>query len=63
MPYVRIVSTAGRTEEQKAKLASVITDAMQHFFGATPATTFVIFEDVPRENWAVGGQLVSRREK
>lgn len=63
MPYVRIEITAGRTEDQKAELAAAVTEAMERIIGSKPASTFVVFEDVPAENWAIGGELVSRRNK
>lgn len=63
MPYVRIEIMAGRSEDQKAELAAAVTEAMERIVGSTPASTFVVFEDVDPTNWAIGGELVSRRKK
>ena len=49
----------GRTKSQKADLARVITEALVDIAKTTPEATTVIFEDVARENWAIGGMLTS----
>jgi 4-oxalocrotonate tautomerase len=62
MPHIRISMVAGRTEDQKAELAAIITDAMVRVVGATPKGTTIVFEDVPKENWSSAGELSSRRK-
>ena len=57
MPIVRISMWAGRTREQKAHLAKAITDTMVEIGKTTPEATIVVFEDVPKENWAQSGTL------
>lgn len=59
MPIVRVEMWSGRTQAQKAELARVITEAIVTIAHATPESTIVIFEDVPKSNWAVGGVLAS----
>ncbi|RLC94440.1 MAG: 4-oxalocrotonate tautomerase [Chloroflexi bacterium] len=59
MPIVRVEMWSGRTHEQKADLARLITEAVVNVAGTRPEVVTVIFEDVPRENWAVGGVLAS----
>jgi len=61
MPYVRVEMLAGRSEDQKAAMAKAITDALVDHGSAKPDTVFVVFEDVRKEDWAVGGMLMSRR--
>ncbi|GBD12721.1 hypothetical protein HRbin24_00734 [bacterium HR24] len=61
MPIVRIEMWPGRTQAQKAELARVITEAMVNIAHTTPEATIIIFEDVPRENWAQGGVLASEQ--
>ena len=60
MPIVRVEMWPGRTQAQKAELARVITEAVVTIAHTTPEATIVIFEDVARENWAVGGVLASQ---
>ena len=61
MPIVRVELWPGRTHAQKAELARAITDAVVTVAHAQPESTLVIFEDVPKENWAQGGVLASDR--
>jgi 4-oxalocrotonate tautomerase len=49
----------GRSHEQKRQLAKAITDAVVEIGKAPAEATFVIFEDVPKENWAQAGTLAS----
>jgi 4-oxalocrotonate tautomerase len=63
MPYVRVEMIEGRTDEQKAKLAQAITAAMVEHAGATPDSVFVVMDDVKKNNWAIGGTLISNRNK
>ena len=60
MPIVRVEMWTGRTQSQKAELARVITDAIVAIAHTTPEATTVVFEDVAKENWAVGGVLASQ---
>jgi 4-oxalocrotonate tautomerase len=59
MPVVRVEMWPGRTQSQKAELARVITEAVVTIAHTTPQSTIVIFEDIAKENWAVGGVLAS----
>ncbi len=61
MPIIRVEMWPGRTESQKAELARVITEAVVTIAHTTPEATIVIFNDVAKENWAVGGTLASER--
>jgi len=60
MPIVRIEMWSGRTEAQKAELARVITEALVTIAHTTPESVIIVFEDIPKENWAQGGVLASR---
>ena len=61
MPIVRVEMWEGRTVEQKRELAKAITEDMVKIAGAKPEAVVVIFEDVPKHNWATGGVLWSDR--
>ncbi|OGO03976.1 MAG: hypothetical protein A2Y91_06470 [Chloroflexi bacterium RBG_13_54_8] len=63
MPIVRVEMWPGRTHAQKAELARLITEALVTVARIPPEATTVIFEDVPKENWAVGGVLASDANK
>ncbi len=62
MPVVRVEMWTGRTQAQKQELARVITDAMVNIAHTTPEATIVIFEDIPKDNWAQSGKLASEME-
>lgn len=59
MPIVRVEMWPGRTHAQKAELARLITEALVTVARIPPEATTVIFEDVSKDNWAVGGVLAS----
>jgi 4-oxalocrotonate tautomerase len=59
MPIVRVEMWTGRTQAQKRELARVITDAMVNVAHTTAEATIIVFEDIPRENWAQSGKLAS----
>jgi 4-oxalocrotonate tautomerase len=49
----------GRTHAQKAELARVITEAMVTIAHTTPESTTVVFQEVAKEDWALGGKLAA----
>lgn len=62
MPIVRVEMWTGRSNAQKKELARVITDAMVNIAQTTADATIVIFEDIPKENWAQSGKLASEAD-
>jgi len=59
MPIIRIEMVAGRSQEQKRELAEALTRETARIAGTSPSSIMVIIEDVAKENWAVGGKLLS----
>lgn len=56
MPYVNVrITDEGNTAEQKAQVISEITDVLVRVLGKDPATTFVVIDEVPLDNWGVAG--------
>lgn len=62
MPYVNIKVTreggpggTGPSADQKAQLIAGVTGLLQDILGKTPATTFVVIDEVALEDWGVGG--------
>ncbi|MBM1817307.1 tautomerase family protein [Pseudosulfitobacter pseudonitzschiae] len=62
MPYVNIKVTreggpdgTGPSPEEKARLISGVTGLLQEVLGKSPATTFVVIEEVAVEDWGIGG--------
>ena len=65
MPYVNIkVTREGVTTDQKAELISGVTDLLVRVLDKSPATTFVVIDEVTLEDWGIGGLPVEqyRRE-
>ena len=66
MPYVNIrvtregssPGTNAVTKAQKAELIKGVTDLLVSVLNKSPATTFVVIDEVELENWGVGGQSV-----
>lgn len=66
MPYVNIKVT-GRTEaptaKQKAELIAGVTDLLQRILNKNPETTVVVIDEIPMDNWGIGGKTVTERRK
>ena len=59
MPYVNVKVAGSLTKEQKAKIAEQITKLLEDVAGKPPSLTYVVIDEVEREDWAVGGKLLS----
>lgn len=56
MPYVNIkITREGATPEQKETLIAETTEMLARVLGKNPATTVVVIDEVPLENWGIGG--------
>lgn len=62
MPIVRVEMFPGRDSVQKEFLARSIADAVAEIAGTSREGVHVIFDDVPREEWAIGPRLAANRE-
>tara|TARA_R110000787_G_scaffold186397_1_gene297935 strand:- start:25021 stop:25224 length:204 start_codon:yes stop_codon:yes gene_type:complete len=61
MPYVNIkVTREGVTPNQKAELISGVTDLLVRVLDKSPATTFVVIDEVMLEDWGIGGLPVEQ---
>lgn len=64
MPYVNIkITQEGATPEAKAKLIEGVTNLLRDVLGKNPATTVVVIEEVPTDNWGIGGETITVRRK
>ena len=59
MPYVEVKVAGSLESSQKKKIAEGITKVLQDVAGKAPKSTYVVIEEVSRENWAVGGVPLS----
>jgi 4-oxalocrotonate tautomerase len=57
MPYVNVRLVAGRSPEKKAEMARRIVEAVSEIAAVRPDQVWVVFDDVPKEDWHVGPRL------
>jgi len=58
MPYVNIKLAGSVTREQKAKIAEEITATLERHAHKPPQYTYIAFEEVDYEDWAIAGKLL-----
>jgi 4-oxalocrotonate tautomerase len=56
MPYVNVkITREGATARQKAEIIAGVTDLLVKVLDKSPATTFVVIDEVELEDWGIGG--------
>ena len=64
MPYVNIkITREGAPRDQKARLIEGVTQLLVDILAKTPASTFVVIDEVAMEDWGVGGLPVEQYRK
>ena len=58
MPYVNVRLAGHLSREQKQKIAEEITDTLERIARKPRSYTYITFDEVAEENWAVAGQLL-----
>jgi 4-oxalocrotonate tautomerase len=51
MPHVIVKTFAGKTEEQKVRLAEALANDVKAIFGSPDHAISVAIEDVPQQEW------------
>lgn len=59
MPYVNVKVAGTLTKEQKQKIVEGITKVLEEVANKPPSATYVVIEEVDRDNWGKGGKLLS----
>jgi len=59
LPIVNVALYAGRTDQQKSDLAKAITKAISETARVPDSATTIIFQDVEKASWSVGGEMMS----
>jgi 4-oxalocrotonate tautomerase len=62
MPVIRVDMYSGRTIEQKRELARRLTETYISVVGGEPRGVTILFNDVSKVDWSVGGELSCDRE-
>jgi 4-oxalocrotonate tautomerase len=63
MPVVRVAFYEGRSVEKKRQIAEIITDALVKVGGSKRDGVHVIFENIAKDNWVIGGAEEHRADK
>lgn len=58
MPYIHIKLAGDITREQKAQIAKEVTETLQRVAQKPANYTYITFEEVTYENWAIAGKLL-----
>lgn len=58
MPYVNIRLAGKLSREQKKKIAEEITDTLERVASKPASYTYVAFDEMAEENWAIAGKLL-----
>ncbi len=58
MPYVNIKLAGEVTREQKVQIAKEITETLERVANKPKSYTYITFEEVAYEDWAIGGVLL-----
>jgi len=61
MPYINLQITRGATRAQKAEIVSEFTATLVRVLGKNPQNTHIVIQEIEREDWGHGGQLVADR--
>lgn len=56
MPMITVDWLEGRTPQQKAQLADALTKAFVDIAKVSAEQVWVVFRDVKRSDWAMGGK-------
>ena len=59
MPVVHIYMYKGRNKEQKNELVKRISKDFQEVANVKPESLNILFHDMEREDWGIGGALAS----
>lgn len=64
MPYINVkITDEGVTNQQKQAIIKGCTQLMVDVLDKTPATTFVVIDEVNTNNWGIGFEQVTELRK
>ncbi len=61
MPYIDVKVAGKLSTEQRKEIAKRISDAMEEVAGKSPASTYITFQEIERDHWSVGPELLSEK--
>lgn len=57
MPFIEVKLYEGRTREQKQALVEAITTAFVEIADTPKEHVWIVFQDVPKDQWGMAGEL------
>lgn len=58
MPVITVEWLEGRTAQQKAQISEALTKVFTEVAKAPTEQVWIVFKDVKRSDWAMGGRLL-----
>jgi len=58
MPYIEVKVAGELTPDQKREIVKEITATMEKVAGKPPESTYVVIQNMGRDNWAKSGKLL-----
>ena len=58
MPYINIKLAGTLNKDQKKEIAKEMTELMQRVACKPASYTYIVFDEVKGEDWAIGGNLL-----
>ena len=58
MPYINIRIAGTLSREQRARIAEEITETLERIANKPKSYTYIAFDELPEENWAIAGKLL-----
>ncbi|MFH1428196.1 MAG: 4-oxalocrotonate tautomerase family protein [Candidatus Margulisiibacteriota bacterium] len=58
MPYIDVKVAGKLTREQKEEISKDICDSLERVANKSRNSVYIVFDEVERENWAVGEKLL-----
>ena len=62
MPYVNIRVAGTLTREQKQQIATELCDTLERVAKKPRSYTYISFDEMPDENWAIAGKLLGSED-
>lgn len=59
MPYVNVKVAGKLSADQKREIARRIADTLFDVAQKKPESTYIVFDEIERDSWAVGENLLS----
>ena len=58
MPYINVKLAGNLNKDQKKEIAKEMTELIERVANKPASYTYIVFEEVKSENWAIGGNLL-----